>query len=155
MTAYFLALIGGQLFAVDKERVVGVGAHDEAKVKPLEDEGRKFLPLANSDMALICDLLPHMPFFQKGSARWTHYLIIRQQGLFMALPMQSKGRLVQADEKARQSLPPAFTGMARRLIEGVLVNCRDIILILDLDTLAEVSDESAAMVTNGSPVQEG
>lgn len=154
MTAYFLALIGGQLFAVDKEHVVGVGAHDETKVRPLEDEGRRFLPLANNDMALICDLLPHMPF-QRGPARWTHYLIVRQQGLFMALPMQGRGRLVQVDEKARQSLPPAFTGMARRLIQGVLVNCRDIILILDLDTLAEVSDEPAAMVANGLPEQEG
>ena len=142
MTAYFLALIGGQLFAVDKERVVGVGTRDESKVKPLEDEGRKFLPLANSDMALIWDLLPHMPL-QKGQPRCTHYLLVRQQGLFMALPMLGKGRLVQADDTARQSLPPAFTGMDRRLIHSVLVNCRDIILMLDLDTLAEVSDETA------------
>lgn len=152
MTAYFLALIGGQLFAVDKERVIGVGVRDEARVKPLEDEGRKFLPLANSDMALICDLLPHMPL-QRGQARCTHYLLVRQQGLFMALPMLGKGRLVQIDDAARQSLPPAFTGMERRLIQSVLVNCRDIILMLDLDALAEVSDETGTATARSKGVE--
>ena len=144
MRAYYLALIGGQIFAIEKERVAGVGVRDENKLKPKEDNGRKFIPLGNADMALVCDLLPHIAG-KHGKISATHYLIISHQGLFMALPMLGRGRLVMADETAIQPLPPAFAGIARKLVPGIVINCMDIIMMVDLDILAEVSDSMDSM----------
>lgn len=140
MKAYFLALIGGQLFAVDKECVAGVGIRNESKGKLLEEKGRKFLPLPDGNLAAIYDLQPPLGERAALPARQSHYLIVSHQGRFMALVMTGKGRLAMVDETMPSALPPAFSGFPRELVPGVLVNCADLILLLNLDVLAKGSD---------------
>ena len=144
MKAYFLALIGGQLFGLRKESVAGIGTRDERKVKPLEENGKKLLPLPDGNFALICDLLPLLGGGEGGHARQSHYLIVTHQGQLIALVMSGKGRLVMMDASSPSPLPLAFNAQARELIPGVLINCTDLILLLDLDALATVPDRMAS-----------
>ncbi len=143
MKAYFLALIGGQLFGLRKESVAGIGTRDESKVKPLEENGKKLLPLPDGNFALICDLLPLMGG-EGGHARQSHYLIVTHQGQLIALVMSGKGRLVMMEASSPSPLPLAFNALARDLIPGVLINCTDLILLLDLDALAAVPSRMAS-----------
>ena len=141
MTTFLLAQIGGQLFGFAKECVAGVGVRNDAKVKPLEENGEKFLPLADGSRAIICD----MQSFAGGGktplpSRKGNYLIINHQGGFIAMPMAGRGRIVMLDETASLPLPPAFTGKSRQLIPGALINCTDLILLVDLDVLSELSE---------------
>lgn len=140
MKPYFLALIGGQLFGLDKDCVAGVGTRDESKVKPIEENGKRYLPLPDGNFALICDLNPQLVGGEGGQTRQSHYLIVTHQGRFMALVMSGKGRLVMMDTSSSRPLPLAFNTLARELIPGVLINCTDLILLLDLDALATVPD---------------
>ena len=111
MKPYFLALIGGQLFGLDKECVVGRGIRDENRVKPLKENGKKFLPLPNGNLAAICDLQPLLGGGAALRARQSHYLIVTYQGRFIALVMTGAGRLVTVDETLPSALPPAFIGI--------------------------------------------
>jgi hypothetical protein len=140
MKTYFLALIGGQLFGLDKECVVGRAICDENKVKPLEKNGKKFLRLVGGNLAVICDLQPLVVGGAPFRARQSHYLVVTCQGRFIALVMNGKGRLVTVDETSPSILPPAFIGISRELIPGVLINCTDLILLLNLEALAQATD---------------
>jgi hypothetical protein len=140
MRTYFLALIGGQLFGVDKECVAGVGSRNENKVKPQEENGQKFLPLHGGNLAAICDLQPLLAGGATSHAPQDHYLIVTHRGRFLALVMTGKGRLVTVDDTSPRTLPPAFIGRARELIPGILINCTDLILQLNLDALAKTPD---------------
>ena len=48
------------------------------------------------------------------------------------------------DASSPSPLPLAFNPLARGLIPGVLTNCNDLILLLDLDVLATVPDRMAS-----------
>lgn len=48
-----------------------------------------------------------------------------------------------ADVAAASPLPPAFTGHSRNLIPGVLVNCMDLILLVDLKAALMATGEAA------------
>jgi len=140
LKTYYLALIGGQLFGLDKECVAGVGIRDESKVKPQEEDGKKILPLPDGNFATICDLQTLLVGGEAFRARQSHYLIVTYQGRFTALVMTGKGSLVMVDDTSPSALPPAFIGRSRELISGVLINCTDLILQLNLDALAKVPD---------------
>lgn len=142
MKSLFLAQIGGQLFALDKDYVAGVGIRNDAKLKPLQKNGRQVLPLANGNEALICNLQALLPMDKMEYSRQEYYLVIKYQGRFMALTMTGRGRLVMADEKNCQTLPPTFTGSARRLVPGVLINCSDLVFLLDMAVLGELPDHA-------------
>ena len=140
MKTFFLAQIGRQFFGLTKECVAGVGVRND-KVKPLEEDGKKFLSLPNGSQAVICDLQSFMGGGEASlHAKQNHYLIINHQKRFMALAMTGKGRIVTADETASRPLPSVFTGMSRELIPGVLINCMDLILLVDLEALLNVPD---------------
>lgn len=134
MKTLYLAQIGRQLFAVDKECVLGVGMLHDGAVKPMEEEGRLYLPLPHGNRAVICDVRALMG--RNGdrisSGRGCYYLIIGHGEQVMALTMSGKGRIIVADVVAARPLPPAFTGQSRALIPGVLVNGMDLILLIDL-----------------------
>lgn len=137
---YFLALIGGQLFALGKDSVAGIGIHNDSRAKLLEDKGRKFLPLPDGNQAIFCDLQQVMPGGESRRSKQSHYLIVTHEGQYVALLMTGKGRLFMADETKQCSLPPALTGVARELISGVLVNCHDLILLLNAPSLLKAPE---------------
>jgi hypothetical protein len=143
MKTLFLIQIGRQLLAIDKECVVGVGVRDDDKVKPVEENGKTYLPLPHGNRAIICDLPTLMngreslPISKRG-----HYLIVAHDENLMALTMSGKGRIVMADVAAALPLPPAFIGKSRNLIPGALINCSDLILLLDLHSLHEAIGEA-------------
>jgi hypothetical protein len=141
MKTLFLAQIGRQLFAVDKACVLGVGMHNEGP-KPTEGEGRRYLSLPHGHRAVICDMRALMAEYEEEapSQRKGHYLIIGHNNQAMALAMSGKGRIVTADVAAALPLPPAFTGLSRALISGVLVNGADLLLVLNLQAVLEATD---------------
>jgi hypothetical protein len=136
VNTFFLAQIGGNLIGLKKESVVGVGVRNEERVKPIEMDGLRCLLLPGGDHAAICDL---QEMFADGEvnrhAAQGYYLIVSHQGQFMAVPMTGKGRLVMARETDALPLPPAFSAQARRLVSGVLVNCNNFILLMNMDVL--------------------
>lgn len=140
MKNYFLALIGGQLFALDKECVAGIGIHNDNRVKLLEDKGKKFLPLPDGNQAMVCDLQQVMPGGESHRSKQSHYLIVTHEGRFVALLMTGKGRLFMAEEAEQIPLPPAFIGISRKLVSGVLVNCNDLILLMNAHSLLKTPD---------------
>jgi len=141
MKTLFLMQIGRQLFAIDKECVVGVGAQDDGKVKPVEENGKKYLPLPHGNRAVICDVQALMTGAEASlSSKRGNYLIVAHEETLMALTMSGKGRIVMADVAAALPLPPAFTGKSRDLIPGALINCTDLILLVDLKVLLDSTD---------------
>ncbi len=144
MKTYFLAVIGGQLFGVAKESVAGVGVRSQSKVPPIEENGQQFLPLPDGNLAAIIDLQPCMAGGETFLAPQSHYLIVNHQGRYLALVMTGKGRLVMVDDSGAQTLPPAFSGLLNTIIAGVLVNCNDLILQIDLDGLTKMPDLAAS-----------
>jgi hypothetical protein len=141
MKTLFLMQIGRQLFAIDKECVVGVGAQDDGRVKPVEENGKKYLPLPHGNRAVICDVQALMTGAGASlSSKRANYLIVAHEENLMALTMSGKGRIVMADVVAALPLPPAFTGKSRDLIPGALINCMDLILLIDLRVLLESTD---------------
>ena len=152
MKDYFLALIGGQLFALDKGCVAGIGIHNESRGKLLEENGKKFLPLPDGNQAILCDLQQVMPGNDSHRSKQSHYLIITVQGRFVALSMSGKGRLFMADEGELRPLPPAFTGIAREWVFGVLVNCNDLILVMNASALLKPPD-GITTETGAAPVK--
>lgn len=156
MKPLFLAQIGRQLFGLTKECVAGVGTRNDSKVKPLEENGKKYLPLSHGNQAMICDLLPLMAMDEEASlrAKHSHYLILNHHQRFIALAMTGKGRLVMADAAAARPLPPAFTGISRTLIPNVLANCTDLILLVDMDALLSVPDWVRSVKNGGHRLQE-
>jgi len=143
MKTLYLAQIGRQLFAVDKESVAGVGVRDDDTVKPLEENGRQYLPLPHGNRAVICDVQALMAG-NRGSlpSRRGYYLIVSHGDNLMALTMSGKGRIIMADVAAARPLPPAFTEQSRNLIPGVLVNCTDLILLVDLKSVLAATDRA-------------
>jgi hypothetical protein len=135
MKTYFLAVIGGQLFGLAKESVAGVGVRNHSKVPPMEENSQQFLPLPDGNQAAILDLQSSMAGGETFRAPQSHYLIVNHQGQYLALVMTGKGRLVMVDDTGVQALPPAFSGPSKTIIAGVLVNCNDLILQIDLDGL--------------------
>lgn len=144
MKTYFLAVIGGQLYGVDKASVAGVGVRNQSKVQPLGENGQQFLPLPDGNLAAICDLQSSPAGGEPFRVPQSHYLIVTHQGRYLALVMTGKGRLVMADETGALALPPAFSGLSKALIAGVLVNCNDMILQLNLDVLVSLPDWAAS-----------
>jgi len=144
MKTYFLAVIGGQLFGVAKESVAGVGVRSQSKVPPIEGNGQQFLPLPDGNQAAIIDLQPCMAVGKTFRAPQSHYLIVNHQGRHLALVMTGKGRLVMVDDTGTQALPPAFSGLSKTIVAGVLVNCNDLILQIDLDELIKMPDWAAS-----------
>ncbi|MCL1980430.1 MAG: hypothetical protein FWG62_05085 [Proteobacteria bacterium] len=141
MKALYLAQIDRQLFAVDKERVIGVSSCNSGFFKPIEEGGRRYLPLPYGNRAMICDVqsLVTGPGGQAPARQGGHYLIVAADEELMALAMTGKGRIVTADVAAARPLPPAFTGPSRMLVPGVLVNGLDLILLLDLQAVLETT----------------
>jgi hypothetical protein len=138
MKTLFLMQIGRQLFAIDKECVVGVGAQDDGRVKPVEENGKKYLPLPHGNRAVICDVQALMTGAESSLlSKRGNYLIVAHEENLMALTMSGKGRIVMADITAALPLPPAFTGKSRDLIPGALINCTDLILLVDLKVLLD------------------
>lgn len=144
MKTYFLAVIGGQLFGVDRESVAGVGVRSPGRMASLTENSQQFLPLPDGNLAAICDLQPSLAGGEPLSAPPSHYLVITHQGRYLALVMTDKGRLVMVDERRAGSLPPAFTGRSREMIAGVLLNGNDLIFILNLDALLQGPDWAAS-----------
>lgn len=144
MKTYFLAVIGDQLFGVDRASVAGVGVRPPRRVAPLEENDQQFLPLPDGNLAAIRDLRPSLGGGAGPRAPQSHFLVISHQGRHLALVMTGKGRLVMVDESGVRSLPPAFTGRSREMIAGVLVNGKDLILILNLDALVQGPDWAAS-----------
>lgn len=140
MKDYFLALIGGQLFALDKGCVAGIGIHNESRGKLLEEKGKKFLPLPDGNQAVLCDFQQVMPSGDSRRSKESHFLIVTVQGRFVALGMSGKGRLFMADEGGLCPLPPAFNGIARELVSGILLNCNDLITVLNASALLKTPD---------------
>jgi len=140
MKTLFLAQIGRQLFAVDKECVLGVGMHNDNPVKT-ESDGRRYLPLPHGHRAVICDVRTLMAGYEEEASakRRGHYLIVGHDNQAMALVMNGKGRIATADIAAALPLPPAFTGLPRALVSGVLANGADLILLLNLQAVLEAT----------------
>lgn len=140
MKPLFLAQVAGQLVAVDKEVVVGVGRRDSA-IKPVEENGRQYLPLPHGAKAVICDLqtLLNGPGATPAGKR-EYYLIVAQEEQLLALTMTGKGTMIMADIAGASPLPPAFTGQSRQVAPNVLVNCADLILLADLKALLATTD---------------
>lgn len=144
MKTLFLMQIGRQLFAIDKECVVGVGTQDDGRVKPVEENGKKYLPLPHGNRAVICDVQALMTGTESSlSSGRGNYLIVAYEENLMALTMSGKGRIVMADVAAALPLPQAFTGKSRDLIPGALINCTDLFLLVDLKALLEATDGGA------------
>ncbi|WP_310599242.1 hypothetical protein [Desulfobulbus sp.] len=141
MKMLYLAQIGRQLFAVDKECVIGVGTCNGGSFKPIEEEGRRYLPLPHGDRAVICDVGALMAGYGERAPlkRGIHYLIVAHDDQALALTMTGKGRIVAADVAVTRPLPPAFTSWSRTLVPGVLINGMDLILLLDLQTVLETT----------------
>ena len=140
MKDYFLALIGGQLFALGKDNVAGIGIHNDSRAKLLEDKGKKYLPLPDGNQAIFCDLQQVMPGGEARRSKQSHYLIVTHEGQYLALLMTGKGRLFMADETEQRPLPPALTWVSRKLISGILVNCNDLILLLNAPSLLKAPE---------------
>jgi|GEM_PF-1329219 len=145
MKTLYLAQIGLQFFAVDKECVAGVGRRNDDAVKPVAENGKQYLPLPHGNRAVICDVQALMSGTGGASParRGGYYLIVAHEDQFMALTMSTKGRIVMADVAAAHPLPPAFTGQSRALIPGVVVNCTDLILLVDLKAVLAAADGTA------------
>jgi len=141
MKTLYLAQIGRQLFAVDKECVIGVGTYSGGSFKLIEEEGRRYLPLPHGNRAVIFDVRTLMTDHggQASFVRGVHFLIVAYDDQAMALVMNGKGRIVAADVTVARPLPPAFTGQSRTLVPGVLINGIDLILLLDLQTMLEAA----------------
>ncbi|MDR2549882.1 MAG: hypothetical protein LBD10_06775 [Desulfobulbus sp.] len=141
MKMLYLAQIDRQLFAVDKECVIGVGSCNGGSFKPIEEKGRQYLPLPHGDRAVICDVGALMAGHGDRAPlkRGVHYLIVAHDDQALALVMTGKGRIVAADVAATRPLPPAFTSRSRTLVPGVLINGIDMILLLDLQTVLETT----------------
>jgi hypothetical protein len=137
MKTLYLAQVGRQLFAVDKERVVGVGMCSDDK--PMEAEGGRYLILPRGIRAVICDMQTLMTGYGRVVTPKRHYLIVSHDSQLMGLTMSGKGRIITADVAAASPLPPAFVGQARALVPGVLVNGIDLILLLDLQAVLETT----------------
>jgi hypothetical protein len=142
MKSFYLAQIEGQLFGLDKDCVAGVGVRNDTKLKPQQKNGRKVLPLANGAEAVICDLQSFLAQGRRVQPRQEYSLIIKHEDRFMALTMTGRGRLVMMDEKDARMLPPAFSDRSRRLLQGVLINCADLVFLLDLDALMELPEHA-------------
>lgn len=137
MKALYLAQIGRQLFAIDKECVLGIVKCNDASFKPVVEKGRQYLLLPYNNRAVICDVQALMTGSGEAAPARRHYLIIAHNDQVMGLAMSGKGRIVTADVAAVRPLPPAFTGQSRALVPGVLVNGIDLILLLDLQAVLE------------------
>lgn len=74
-----------------------------------------------------------------------HYLVLFHHGRLLALPMRGPGREGMALLHALQPLPPAFPALARRIVPGMLLNGREVIMRLDLDELARAMDKIALL----------
>jgi len=135
MKACFLALIGGQLFGLEKHNIAGIGVRDDSRVKPVEKQGRLYLTLPNGEQALICDLFQAIGAEESHKFKRSHYLIVTNEEQFLALAMTGKGRLLTMDVAAQSLLPPAFTGFSRDLVAGVVSNCNDVIVLLNVAAL--------------------
>ena len=143
MKTFHLAQIGEQLFGVAKEHVLGVGTYSADAPRPMEKDGRRYLPLPHGHRVAICDVRALMAGYDKKSLAKPrgHYLIVAHGSQAMALPMSDKGRIVTADITALSPLPPAFTGQSRTLVSGVLTNGADLILLLNPQTVLEATAE--------------
>lgn len=138
MKSYYLAMVGGQLLAFKREAVAGVAARGERKRRPPVEHGREVLRLAQDRTALICDLQPFLGGVGETGADTDpqdHYLIIMHREQYLALIMTGKGRLIMLEEEALLALPPAFSGPARQLVQGVLLNGADVVFLLDSEVL--------------------
>ena len=141
MKTLFMAQIGRQFFAVDKEWVAGVGIRNDDKIKPVEENGKVYLPLPHGNRAVICDVQALMSGSTNSlPSKRGYYLIVAHEEHFMALTMSGKGRIVMADVSTAAPLPSAFNGKSRDIISGVLVNCTDLILLVDLKALLAATD---------------
>ena len=141
MKTLFMAQIGRQFFAVEKEWVAGVGVRNDEKIKPVTENGKVYLPLPHDNRAVICDVQALL----SGStnllpSKRGYYLIVAHEEHFMALTMSGKGRIVMADMSKAAPLPAAFSGKSRDIIPGVLVNGTDLILLVDLKALLAATD---------------
>lgn len=141
MTTWFLAVIGGQLFAFERDRVAGVGARGRRHSGWPTTGGQ--LPLAGGRQALVCDLLALPGMASAGRDGLDHLLVIMVDHLWLALAMSGRGRLATFDETAWQPLPPAFRGAARHLVTGVLPNGADLVLRIDPQALRAWSETAA------------
>jgi hypothetical protein len=141
MKTLHLAQIGGQLFAVDKECVLGVGMYKADSPRPIEQDGRRYLPLPNGHRVAICDVRALMTGYDAEAIAKPrgYYLIIAHGKQAMALPMSGKGRIVTADIAAALPLPSACAGQSRALISGVLANGDDLILLLNPQSVLEAT----------------
>jgi len=146
MKMLYLAQIGRQMFAVDKECVIGVSTCSGGSFKPIEEEGRQYLPLPHDNRAVICDVRTLMAGYggQAPFGPGVHFLIVAHDDQAMALVMHGKGRIIAADVAVARPLPPAFTGQPRTLVPGVLINGKDLIFLLDLQTVLEAAAKRAS-----------
>lgn len=140
MKACFLALIGGQLFGLEKHNIAGIGVRDDRRVRPVERQGRLYIALPNGEQALICDLFQAMGVEESRIFKRSHYLIVTNEGQFLALAMTGKGRLLTVDVAAQTLLPPAFTGFSRDLVAGIVPNGNDAIVLLNVAALFKAPD---------------
>jgi len=139
MKPFFLAQIDGVLVAVAKELVVGVGQKDAA-VQLIEENGQQYLPLPHGDRAAFCDLQALLNGSGSASAtRRKYYLIVALEEQLLALNIEN-GAMMMADVDEARTLPPAFPAFSRQVVPQILVNGKDLILLVDVKALFNTID---------------
>ncbi|WP_043770040.1 chemotaxis protein CheW [Desulfobulbus propionicus] len=144
MNTFFVIQIEEQLFGLAKEWVAGVGVRNDSKVKPIEENGRKCLPLAHGHRAVICDFRDLLGIGDAAShGKQQFYVILSHHGRFMAVPMSGRGRLVMVNETTVHALPSAFQGQPRKLVPGIVHNGQDAIVLVDVQALMDIANAVA------------
>ncbi|PIE56849.1 MAG: hypothetical protein CSA34_02495 [Desulfobulbus propionicus] len=132
---YFLIKVKGQLFAIDRDVVAGVVLQGKARV--IEENGVTILPISGGRRAVIVDLGKTLNSKAPARPSFVCYCVLRLADIYLALPMQGKGRQVMAMQDALLPLPAACTAATRALISEVLVNGKDTVPIIREQVLRE------------------
>ena len=109
--------------------------------EPTAREGRSWFSLDEGNV----EICPLRLLFTWAAPDWRddHYLILVHHGRPLALPMRGPGREGMALLHALAPLPPAFPAPARRIVPGLLLNGREVIMRLEPDELAKAMDKIA------------
>ena len=110
---------------------------------PAQKAGRVWLPMPDGEPAELCPLHLLLPWASQHKEQSDHFLVLRYEGRMLALPMRGEGRACMARIEEIQALPPAFTGLCRQIIPGLLVNGEEALMQLNLDELVGAMDKVA------------
>ncbi len=141
MKELLLSQLCGYRYFFERDAVVQVLALADVPAPMQKKAGRVWLPLPDGEPAELCPLHLLLPWASQHKEQSDHFLVLRYEGRMLALPMRGEGRACMARIEEIQALPPAFTGLCRQIIPGLLVNGEEALMQLNLDELVGAMDK--------------